>query len=66
MAYDRHETIRLRAYEIWENEGCPNGQDLRHWQQAEQEILSLEFSFEQAGAFPLVVRLPKPATPAAA
>lgn len=62
MAYDREETIRLRAYEIWENEGYPNGQDLRHWRQAEQEILSLE----QVGVLPPLIEFPKPGMPVAA
>lgn len=26
--------VRLLAYQIWESEGCPMGQDQRHWQQA--------------------------------
>lgn len=56
MAYDREEQIRLRAYEIWENEGYPNGQDLRHWEQAEQEILSLE----QIGILPRLIESLKP------
>ena len=36
--------ISRRAYEIWENEGRPEGADLRHWLQAEQEV-----SARQAG-----------------
>jgi hypothetical protein len=38
MAIDRHEQIRRRAYEIWEREGRPEGADLRHWQQASDEV----------------------------
>lgn len=30
--------IRQRAYEIWEREGRPHGDDLKHWMQAFQEI----------------------------
>lgn len=30
--------IRQRAYEIWEQEGRPHGEDLKHWLQAFQEI----------------------------
>ena len=30
--------IRQRAYEIWEREGRPQGEDLKHWLQAFQEI----------------------------
>jgi hypothetical protein len=34
------EDISRRAYELWENEGRPEGCDLRHWLQAEQELSS--------------------------
>lgn len=27
-------TVRRRAYEIWEREGRPHGEDMRHWLQA--------------------------------
>ena len=30
--------ILLRAYEIWESEGCPHGRDQAHWYKAEAEI----------------------------
>ena len=32
---DREEEIRLTAYKIWEEEGCPHGRDLEHWRKAE-------------------------------
>ena len=32
------EEISRRAYELWESEGRPEGCDLRHWLQAEQEL----------------------------
>jgi len=32
------DTISRRAYELWEAEGRPEGCDLRHWLQAEQEL----------------------------
>ncbi|WLR91303.1 DUF2934 domain-containing protein [Shinella zoogloeoides] len=35
---DRDEQIRRRAYWIWEEEGCPAGEDLRHWSMAEAEF----------------------------
>jgi two-component system sensor kinase FixL len=35
---DRVEAIRARAQGIWEREGRPDGKDLDHWRQAEQEI----------------------------
>jgi len=31
----REEEIRLVAYRIWEEEGCPHGRDLEHWRKAE-------------------------------
>jgi hypothetical protein len=31
------ENVSRRAYELWEKEGRPEGCDLRHWLQAEQE-----------------------------
>ena len=38
MARDREEAIRQRAYEIWEQEGRPEGAALRHWLQASDEL----------------------------
>jgi len=38
MATDQEERIRQRAYEIWEREGRPHGQDDAHWAMAVQEI----------------------------
>lgn len=32
------DAVSRRAYELWENEGRPEGSDLRHWLQAEQEL----------------------------
>lgn len=32
------DAVSRRAYEIWENEGRPEGCELRHWLQAEQEL----------------------------
>jgi hypothetical protein len=32
------DAISRRAYELWESEGRPEGSDLRHWLQAEQEL----------------------------
>jgi hypothetical protein len=36
------ERIRARAYQIWEQEGRPNGRDQEHWQEAERQ-LAVEF-----------------------
>ena len=32
------DAIARRAYELWENEGRPEGSDLWHWLQAESEV----------------------------
>lgn len=34
----KEDRIRQRAYEIWEREGRPHGEDMKHWLQAFQEI----------------------------
>ena len=34
----REERIRIRAHELWEKEGKPEGADLRFWEQAMGEI----------------------------
>jgi hypothetical protein len=36
----REEQVRARANAIWEREGRPEGRDLDHWHQAEQEVAS--------------------------
>jgi hypothetical protein len=40
MGDDREAQIRRRAYEIWEQEGRPHGEDLAHWIKALEEIES--------------------------
>jgi hypothetical protein len=48
--------IAGRAYEIWESQGRPNGYDVIHWLQAEQDVMSgladdvAPTSGQQAGA----------------
>jgi len=32
------ETIKKAAYELWEKQGRPEGQDFEHWFQAENEL----------------------------
>jgi uncharacterized protein YjbJ (UPF0337 family) len=34
----RESRIRERAYELWEEEGYPDGRDRAHWEQASSEI----------------------------
>ncbi|WP_026187039.1 DUF2934 domain-containing protein [Ensifer sp. BR816] len=38
MEKDREELIKRRAYAIWEQEGRPDGQHQRHWEQAAREM----------------------------
>ena len=38
MGSDKEAEIRERAYAIWEQEGRPTGNDMKHWLQAWQEI----------------------------
>jgi hypothetical protein len=39
-SYDENveESIRVRAYEIWEREGRPAGKHFEHWHQSELEM----------------------------
>ena len=30
--------VRVRAYELWQARGCPDGSDLEDWLTAEQEL----------------------------
>jgi hypothetical protein len=42
--------IRERSYQLWEQEGRPDGRQLDHWLQAERELVAkdaLEFEFKQ-------------------
>ena len=32
------DTIRLRSYLIWQEEGCPHGQAISHWLRAKAEL----------------------------
>ncbi len=38
MENSREDKVRLRAYQIWEDEGRPEGEDIAHWYRAEGEI----------------------------
>lgn len=35
------DTVRLRAYEIWEQSGRPHGLHEHHWLQAQSELVGL-------------------------
>jgi hypothetical protein len=50
MAIDILQRIRERSYQIWEQEGRPEGRHLDHWLQAEHELVAenaLDFEFKQ-------------------
>lgn len=38
MTESVYERVKKRAYELWEEEGCPWGRDMIHWERAHQEI----------------------------
>ncbi|MDO8542456.1 MAG: DUF2934 domain-containing protein [Opitutaceae bacterium] len=44
------DAISRRAYELWEQEGRPDGADLRHWLQAEKELSEGRSNPDQARA----------------
>jgi hypothetical protein len=37
--HESKDKIRVRAHQLWEQAGRPDGQDLEHWLQAEKEFL---------------------------
>lgn len=43
---DRHARIAFQAYLLYEGHGRPNGRDLEHWLEAEQQILRQERGHE--------------------
>lgn len=38
MNLDNEEKVRVLAYEIWEKAGCPEGDGVEFWLQAESEL----------------------------
>ena len=46
MATEILRLIRERAYQLWEQEGRPEGRDLDHWLRAEREH-AMDFEFKQ-------------------
>lgn len=36
---NKDETIRQRAFELWQSEGCPDGLALEFWLRAERELI---------------------------
>ncbi|MFB2553528.1 DUF2934 domain-containing protein [Ensifer soli] len=48
MSNERLDWINRRAYQIWEENGRPDGRDQDHWNQALREREELEGAAEQA------------------
>jgi biotin carboxyl carrier protein len=46
MQDQRDEKIRLRAYQIWEQEGRPEGKDIDHWHRADSEIEQEQYQMQ--------------------
>lgn len=59
MEDDRRERVRIRAHQIWESEGRPEGMHERHWAQAEKDV-------DEAGAGTVIQPAKKPAGATAA
>lgn len=38
MSDDRQDVIRARAYQLWEDEGRPEGREEMHWRQASRDM----------------------------
>lgn len=55
----REERIRELAHRIWETEGRPEGQALRHWNMAER-LVEAELQVEQARTAPAPAATPAP------
>ena len=45
------ERVRQRAYTLWQLQGCPNGREKEHWDQAVQEICRDGGTSATAGVF---------------
>jgi hypothetical protein len=54
---DKDELIRLRAYEIWIQEGQPEGKEEEHWRRARRDIEGV--MDEDEGFTPVSPRLNK-------
>ena len=38
MGKPSHDEVAARAYEIYRQEGCPQGRDVQHWLEAEKQV----------------------------
>ena len=53
------ESVRIAAYYIWEKEGRPDGEDLRHWYLAIAELASNGTSLAKRAAKKASIAKPK-------
>ena len=44
MQADREDTIRKRAYILWQQDGCPEGKDFDYWLRAETEMATERYA----------------------
>jgi hypothetical protein len=49
---EKHDRIRVRAFEIWQRAGQPEGSHMEHWHQAMQEIEAEDARDAAAGRVP--------------
>lgn len=64
LASDREARIRQRAYELWVEDGCPDGRASAHWTRAETLIAGEEaLAGLSVPAEPSVMAAPLPAKP---
>jgi hypothetical protein len=42
MAFPTDEQIRIRAHQLWEQEGKPDGREQEFWHQAEKELKEMD------------------------
>jgi len=54
---DLEERIRQRAYELWQEEGCPEGQAQTHWERARE---SIEQEIQSSSDLQPLVQSPEP------
>ncbi len=50
------DVIRVKAYELWEQSGCPQGLELEHWLLAERTVL--ERAPDAGEAAPVAAAIP--------
>lgn len=51
-----HEDIEGRAYQLWQDRGCPQGSPEVDWEQAEQELSGSQSADGEAGGMASGVR----------